>query len=195
MATLITPTTELEAVNECLANIGQSPVSSISGDIGVDAALALQLIRSINRELQVRGWYWNTDYDYPLTPNGDKEILLPANTLSVDPAGDDRNKDYVQRGRKLYDRKNRTYLFDAAVDVEIIFGLEFDELPEAARRYIALRAARIFQNRVEGSNDPEDRESEDRAYADLMAEDMRVQDNNMLTDNWETFDLLRRFVY
>jgi len=195
MATLLTPTTELEAVNECLANIGQSPVSSISGDIGVDAALALQLVRSVSRELQVRGWYWNTDYDYPLTPNGDKEILLPANTFSVDPTGDDRDKDYVQRGRKLYDRKNRTYLFDDPVDVEIVIGLEFDELPEAARRYIALRAARIFQNRVEGANDPEDRQSEDLAYADLVNEDMRVQDNNMLTDNYETFEMLRRFVY
>jgi len=195
MATLVIPTTELEAVNECLANIGQSPVSSISGDIGVDASLALQLVRSINRELQVQGWYWNIDYDYPLTPNGDKEILLPANTLSVDPSGDDRDKDYVQRGRKLYDRKNRTYLFDEAVDVTITFGLPFDELPEAARRYIAMRAARIFQNRTEGANDQEDLENEQRAYATLMSDDMRVQDNNVLKDNYETFDMLRRFVY
>lgn len=195
MATLITPTTELEAVNECLSNIGQTPVSTISGVIGVDASLALQLVRSINRELQQRGWYWNTEIDYPITPDSNGNLFLPSNCLSVDPAGIDQDKDFVARGRRLYDRKERTYSFTNAVKVEMVVGLPFDELPEAARRYIALRAARIFQNRTEGSNDPEDGAAEERAYAELVAEDMRVQDNNMLTDNYATADMLRRFIY
>ena len=195
MATLITPTTELEAVNECLSNIGQTPVSTISGVIGVDASLALQLVRSINRELQQRGWYWNTEIDYPITPDSNGNLFLPSNCLSVDPAGIDQDKDFVARGRRLYDRRERTYVFTKSVKVEMVVGLPFEELPEAARRYIALRAARIFQNRTEGSNDPEDTAAEDRAYAELVAEDMRVQDNNMLTDNYATAEMLRRFIY
>lgn len=195
MAALITPTTELEAVNECLSNIGQTPVSTISGVIGVDASLALQLVRSIARELQARGWYWNIEIDYPITPDSNGNLFLPSNCLAVDPAGIDEDKDYVARGRRLYDRKNRTYVFTKPVTVEMIVGLPFEELPEQGRRYIALRAARMFQNRTEGSNDPEDTEAEERAYAELVAEDMRVQDNNMLTDNYATADMLRRFVY
>ena len=47
MAYLITPTTELEAVNECLENIGQAPVNSISGDISVDAQIALNFVLKV----------------------------------------------------------------------------------------------------------------------------------------------------
>ena len=195
MATLITPTTELEAVNECLANIGQTPVSTVSGVIGVDAATALSLVRSITRELQARGWYWNIEVDYPINPDSNGNLFLPSNVLSVDTTGYYQDKDVVARGRRLYDRKNRTYVFTEGVKVEMIVGLPFEELPETARRYISLRAARIFQNRTEGSNDPEDTQAEDRAYADLVADDMRVQDNNMLTDNFATADMLRRRVY
>lgn len=98
MPFLITPTTELEAVNECLENIGQAPVSTISGDLGVDAQTALNQIRKINRELQSKGWYWNTEKDFELSPNVDNDILLPANTLSVDTTGEDADLDLVQRG-------------------------------------------------------------------------------------------------
>jgi len=196
MAILVTPTTELEAVNECLANIGQSPVASVSGDLGVDAELAKSLVEATSRELQARGFYWNTEKDYTLTPNSDDEIVLPSNTLSVELMADEKwDKDYIQRGTRLYDRKNHTYTITESVDVVIVLGLNFTDLPETARRYIALRAARIFQNRVEGANDEQDLESEQRAYADLITEDMRIQDNNMIKDNYETYDMLRRFVY
>ena len=195
MATLITPTTELEAVNECLANIGQSPVSSISGDIGVDAELALKLVRSINRELQVKGWHWNTEYDYPLTPNGDGDIILPTNTLWIDTGGKDAPKDYIQRGSRLYNKEDRTYTFTGEVRVTITLGFPFDELPESARRYIAMRAARIFQERTEGTSGDEDMMMEQRAYADLMADNLRMADHNLFEDNISTFEILRRRVY
>jgi len=195
MAILLTPTTELEAVNECLANIGQTPVATVSGVIGVDAQQALQLVRSITREIQSEGWYWNTEVKYPLNRDAAGNIFIPSYCLSVDPDGDYRDRDYVARGNRLYDRTNHTYVFTENITVTMTLGLPFDELPESARRYIALRAARIFQNRTEGSNDPEDQQEEDRAYAMLRADDLRVADNNMLADNWETIDLLRRYVY
>ena len=105
MPFLITPTTELEAVNECLENIGQSPASTISGQLGVDTQVALQFVRNVNRELQSAGWYWNTEKDYPLEPQaGAGDILLPQNTLAVDATGRSKGRDVAQRGRRLYDR-------------------------------------------------------------------------------------------
>lgn len=193
MVNIVTPTTELEAVNECLAAINQSPVNSISGDIGVDAELALQLVRAISRELQVRGFYWNTEKDMKLTPNADGDILLPANLFYIDPTGVDADRDYVARGRRLYDRTNHRYTFTEPVYVDMVIGLGFDELPEAARRYVALRAARKFQERVDGISDQADQQDEFTAYADLLAEDLRVSDHNMLTDNPTNREMLRRF--
>lgn len=192
MAYLITPTTELEAVNECLENIGQAPVSTISGDLGVDAQIALNFVRKVNRELQSKGWHWNTEKNYPLTPNGDRDILLPSSTLAVDTDGDDRDRDLVQRGVRLWDRDEHTFRFDKPVRVRITFALPFEEIPETARRYIAMRSARIFQNRVEGQDDQSDLRDEMSAMADLMADELRSQDNNALHDNWTTAGTIRR---
>lgn len=193
MGTLVTPTTELEAVNECLANIGQSPVSTISGDIGVDAEQALALVRSVTRELLSKGWYWNTDKEYKLSPNVDGDIILSDNVLWIDTSGRDADKQYVLRGRMLYDRVNHTYNFTDDVYVDRVMGLSFDEIPESGRRYIALRSARIFQERIEGTSDQSDISLETEAMNELISDHLRVEDNNILTDNYQTWNMLRRF--
>lgn len=194
MPALITPTTELEAVNECLANIGQAPVSTISGDLGVDTQIALNFVRSVNRELQSQGWFWNTEIDFPLTPNGNGDIVLPANTLSVDSTGDDAWRNVVQRGNILYDRTNRTYTFATPINVELVIGLSFEELPETARRYIALRAARIFQDRVDDSVGQTDVTDETMALNILKAEQLRNEDINVFSGSWSVINALRRTV-
>lgn len=188
----VTPTTELEAVNECLENIGNAPVSTISGDLGVDTQIALNFVRKVSRELQSQGWYWNTDYDYPLTPNGDGDIILPSNLLAIDSYGTDADRDVVWRGTRLYDRENRTYTFDSEIKVTMTRGFDFDELPETARRYIALRAARLFQDRIEGNEDPSDSTDEQMALAVLQADQLRVEDNNVLSGSYGMFRTLQR---
>jgi len=197
MATLLTPTTELEAVNVCLANIGESPVSAITGDITVDAALARDLVRQVTREIQAHGFYWNTEIDYELIPNTAKNLVLPANILSVDTTSEDKNQDLVARGRLMYDRVKHTYTFDAKVKVDMIVALSFDELPEIARRYITVRSARIFQERIMGSGAVSSFNSsdEDMARAALMAEAMDVEDNNMLSGSIAVSGILSRTAY
>ena len=197
MATLLTPTTELEAVNVCLANIGESPVSAITGNITVDAALARDLLRQVTREVQTHGFYWNTELGYKLIPNTAKNLALPANVLSVDTTGSDKGTDLVARGRILYDRKNHTYTFTDPVTVDIVVALGFEELPEIARRYIAVRAARIYQERVMGSGSISSFNSADEAMARaaLLAENMEIEDNNMLTGNASVGGILSRTAY
>jgi hypothetical protein len=192
---LITPTTELEAVNECLENIGQAPVSTISGDLGVDTQIALNFVRKTNRQLQSQGWYWNTEEEYLLSPNGDGDILLPANTLSVRPAGRDVTRKLVQRGPRLYDRDNQRFTFTDDVYVDLTLGLAFEDLPETARRFIALRAARQFQDRVEGQATEGDTEDERLALSDLHADQLRVDRPNALTNNYSTASTLRRTAF
>jgi len=192
MSFLITPTSELEAVNECLENIGQSPVSTIAGDLGVDTQIALNFVRKVNRELQSLGWYWNTEKNFPLTPNGVGNILLPSNTLSVDTTAEDADVDAIQRGQTLYDRDNHTYVFTKSIKVELTLGLTFEELPETARRYIALRAARIFEDRIDGTTSQSDGSDEANAMANLLADQMRVEDLNALSSNYTTFNILNR---
>ena len=197
MATLLTPTTELEAVNVCLANIGESPVSAITGSVTVDAALARDLVRQVTREVQAHGFYWNTEIAYELIPNTAGNLVLPANILSIDTVAEDKGKDLVARGRLLCDRVKHTYTFDSKVKVNIVVALSFEELPEICRRYIAIRSARIYQERVMGSGTVSSFNiaDEDMARAALLAENMEVEDNNMLTGNTAVSGILYRTAY
>jgi hypothetical protein len=147
---MLTPTTELEAINSMLSAIGESPVSTVEDTGVVDAVMAKQTLDSVSRQVQSRGWHFNTEPGVELIPTFPaKELLVPSTTLKVDP--EDTTHNLVQRGRKLYDLKNRTYKFDNPVTVTMIVLLPFDELIEQARAYIATRASRLFQENVVGS--------------------------------------------
>jgi hypothetical protein len=197
MATLLTPTTELEAVNVCLANIGESPVSAITGNVTVDAALARDLVRQVTREVQAHGFYWNTEIEYSLIPNTAGNLVLPANILSIDTVGKDKTRDLVARGRLMYDRVKHTYTFTEKVIVNIVVALGFEELPEICRRYIAVRSARIYQERVMGSGSVSafNTADEDMSRAALLAENMEIEDNNRLTGDWAVAGILSRTAY
>ncbi|MGO7451845.1 MULTISPECIES: hypothetical protein [Rhizobium] len=183
---ILTPTTELEAINLMLSVIGESPVNTVEDTGLVDAVVARQILIQSSRDVQLVGWHWNTEIDYPIAasfPEG--ELTLPPNTLKVDTAGADAGLDLVQRGNRLYDRKNHTFNVGRTVYVEIVLLLPFDQLPEAARSYIVMRAARQFQERMVGSETIWQFNSRDelRAWANLMSSEAETQDLNVFNDN------------
>ncbi len=63
--------------------------------------------------------------------------------------------DAVQRGLKLYDRKNHRDTWTKDLKAIITFELEFEELPEQFRHYISVKSARIFAARFLGSREIE----------------------------------------
>lgn len=189
---LLTPTTKLEAVNVCLTNIGEAPVASIDDGLQVDAQVASSIIDEISREVQTHGWHWNTEV-HTLSPNSSNEIPLPVNTLRVDTVEGDVSKDVIQRGMKLYDRKDNTYTFTDALKLHLTVVLKFDELPEAARRYITVRSTRLFQERTLGSEriSAFNRADEQQGWALLQHEEAETADHNLL-DSYSTYSTLSR---
>lgn len=144
---IITPSTELDAVNDMLLTIGESPVNKIGSGLE-ESAIAHRILHRVSRQVQSRGWFFNTEGRLiKRTPEG--EAILPRNVLKVDVMGDKGR--FIQRGLKLYDRMLGTYRIDEDMPAQIVVGLDFDELPEVARTYIYIRAARIFQAQTVGS--------------------------------------------
>ena len=143
-----TVTTKLEAINVMLTAIGESPVNTITSSTTTDVSIAIQILDNVSREVQSAGWHFNTDTNYLLAKNSSDQIVLPTNCLRVDNSNKDADLDLVERGRKLWDRENHTYTITKDIRVNITWFLEFTELPETARRYITIRAARIFQDRM-----------------------------------------------
>lgn len=152
------PTTQLEAVNSILATIGEAPVGSLSGPQTSDAPLALGCLNEITKLVQTDGLPWNTEFDYPLTRDANGRIYLPSNTAGVEISR--RQYTTVQPVMRydslgkpyLYDRLNQTDLFTIdLVATKLIRWMDWAELAEPARRYILMRAARLFQARSIGS--------------------------------------------
>jgi len=99
METPIAPTTELEAVNEMLGAIGNTPATSLEAP-SVDVQQAQDLLRQISIQVQSASWNFNSEYDYPFLPNEDGEIVVPDNiqTVIVDPQKNNGCLDIVVRG-------------------------------------------------------------------------------------------------
>lgn len=193
MATLA-PTTKLQAVNVLLSTINEAPINSLLNLSNVHAAVAVEMLDEVSRAIQSRGWHWNRDDDYTLALDANSKIPVPINTLSVDSYGNDAYRDVALRGQYLYDRKNHTYIFDSSIKVTITFLFDWDELPEPARRYITMRAARMFQNRVLGSEALNQFNSRDEltALAYLEDEEARVSGRNLLYSRNDDISVMLR---
>ena len=151
-------TTKLEAVNTMISVIGESPVNTITGvSLPITAIQAISTLDETSRAVQSEGWHCNTEHEYELTPDSNtSKITLPNNTLKfdLDPLLY-TDTDPVQRGLKLYDRKNHTEVWTKNVKGTITFELEFEDLPEQIRHYVTVKAARIFANRFIGNREIE----------------------------------------
>jgi hypothetical protein len=113
MPTTTLSTTLLESVNIVLANLGESPVNSLSGGaLPQQVSLALNTIEEVSTDIQSKGWWFNqkTGSNYDTTAN---VVIYPSNTTND-------------------------------------WG---SNIPEEARRYITIRASRIAQTRLIGSEE------------------------------------------
>ncbi|WP_408953178.1 hypothetical protein [Lysobacter sp. Hz 25] len=192
MALPIVLTTELDAVNEMLGAIGEMPVSSLDTVGNTDAAIAIKTLHGISREVQSKGWWFNQDDSYTFTLNAENKVPLVAQIIRVTPLGRGTVR-ITHRNNFLYDLSNRTDVFDPESPpvAKVTWFYEYELLPETARRYIAIRAARIFQKNVLGSEaqDHFTEEHESTTYALLASEqdDFEfAQCHNFINDDPDT---------
>ena len=176
-------TTELESINIMLAAIGEAPVNSLTGTLPVDVKLAQSTLTEVNKEVQSEGWSFNTEIDVTLTRDGSNHVSLGTDVIRVDPNTHDHTDiDAIQRGLKLYDRLNYKYEFTKDLICTVVYFRTFEEIPEPARRYITIKAARIFVDRLVSDDGLRTYTQQDeiRARAILMETDLSNADHNLL---------------
>jgi hypothetical protein len=191
---LTTPLTELDAVNIILQNDGEAPIATLD-EVGFsDAAGAMAVLTEISRTVQDGGWAFNTDFDRTLSPDIDGEIALPTDTLWVKPTAGYGTSSVVERGRRLYDLDNNTYVFAAGVHLDICQMLDFTDLPSAARYYVTLRAARVYQARSTGAGSMNSFTQTDEAMAQaaLKKADLRARPRGFFRTAAQQRVLIRR---
>ena len=146
-------TTKLEAINTMMSAIGEAPVNTLDASSQTqDVIMAKSILDEVSREVQSAGWHFNREYEVSLSPNTSNEILLSENVARVDvePANANTTQ-YIQRGQKIYNKTDKTFTISDALKCTVIYLLEWTDLPQSARQYIMIRAARKFQDRVVGS--------------------------------------------
>tara|TARA_B110000196_G_C21036039_1_gene609987 strand:- start:502 stop:1089 length:588 start_codon:yes stop_codon:yes gene_type:complete len=164
--TITTRTTELEAVNTILSTIGEAPLSSLTGSLPVDGTTAKNILNEISREVQSAGWHYNTQYKVDLTRDADNKVPIGTDVVRVElnDKYDKSSYDVVQRGSYLYNLAKNTNIFTQDfTENTLVYLLEFEILPEQARRYITIRSARVFHDRTLGANTIHKFSSEDEA--------------------------------
>jgi hypothetical protein len=184
--------TELEAVNILLSVIGEAPIESLATALTnevSDSALARRTLAEVDRDVQAEGWSWNTDQCVEFVLTNDRGFVAPANTLRVRfPRGRIPSGELVMRGRRVWDRVRQTYTFpdtESLMAEEVVFQLQWDDLPHAAQQYVVIRSARIYASRFINSSVIFSYTVQDEQYARamLMRDEETREQNNMLWGN------------
>ena len=151
--------TELEAINQMLAAVGQAPVTSVDLDqtdlpTNPDVAMARETLQQVSREVQAEGWTFNREFNYPIKPNAEGEIVIPDNMLQIDLSMDvisNRGCDPIRREGKLYDKTRHTFQWgQRTVYCDILWLFEWEDLPRPVQDYVINKASAIFSQRVIG---------------------------------------------
>lgn len=177
--------TKLDAVNIILNAIGETPVSSLTSGLP-DAEAAEAKLDSTIKEVLAKGWHQNLEREIVMSRNKDGEIVVPRQYLRVDTAASDASINVVirkQNGkRKLYDIRESSYKFGKDLTVDVIIEIEFDSLMFELQNYIAMRAARKFQESAMGSAtlDSFTVRQETEAFTALLDAEAESEDNNIL---------------
>lgn len=182
-----------------LSTIGEAPVNSLSSGL-VDAETAETILNEVSRDVQSLGWNFNTEPNYTVAADSDGNVVLPSEVVRADLANSvtkyrSSKNEYVQRGNKMYDKVNHTYNIGEALKLDVVVLLAFEQLPEVARRYITLKASRLFQERVVGSDtlSAMNRADEEQALYALREMEGDNADYNIFDDGG-TYSVLDRSI-
>lgn len=170
-------TTKLDAVNQMLSSIGEAPAVSLDTD-NPEVTIAESTLDEISRAVQAEGWNFNTELEYPFTPDGNGEILIASNILSISDNKIKSTAKYLTtvRNGKLYDKISHSFVFTGTIYCDVVWALPFTDLPQPFKDYITTRAARVYASRVVGSEE----------QAKLIAQDEPILRANCISYDTET---------
>ena len=192
-------TTKLQAVNTMLSVIGESSTNTLTGVVPFEVSLAESILDETIRETLQDSFVFNTELEVTIIPDAAGRLVAQSHWIRVQNSL--TSEEYVLRETTpgagtymLYSMTEKTSSFESSVEVEIIYLLEFAEIPEAAKRYVTIRAARIYADRLVGSKDIRafTQVDELEAKAKLMNYEAGVDNINMLKDSESVSHIIRR---
>ena len=200
---MVAKLTRLDAVNIILSNVGQAPVTEVDNDNPM-VAMASNILDEVSEAIQSEGWAFNRELAYPFPVNTDNEIRVPENVIRLD-ANWTIDAQPVIRNGKLYDKLKHTYdwsKYTSPIKLDVTWLFDFDEMPQPAKQYCAIRAANLFAGRAVGSAEQVrfGQEEEKIARSTLLEYECQQGDWSMLGNRlnqklpgYRPFDVIARY--
>ena len=145
MTTQIATDTELSAVNSILGSIGQSPITSLTGNAlqNPEIGFIKNLLDETNKNVQGEGWHFNKEDHVLRSPDVNGHFSIPTDYLRYDvhEGLSDKNRDVVRKNGKLYDNVQHTDVFTGDLYFDITYLRAFTDVPPTIQRYIIARAS------------------------------------------------------
>jgi hypothetical protein len=184
--------TTLTAVNDILRRVGKPPVSALDTNGSSTHAHIERFLSDASRDVQKRGWQWNTKYNVEAAPStnlGQINVsdLETTDVFNIDTYGADTNKNVTRQGQFLFDLDNNTNVFTSAVKVQYSYEVTFPNVPDAFQDWIIAKAAVEFsysfdpdQARVQRLQNEVQNAEVHAKRAEMRAADVQVLDTPAL---------------
>jgi hypothetical protein len=200
--TSLTRTTKLLAINTMLTTIGESQTNTLTGTLPWEVDLAVSILDETVRELCLSKYVFNFEKEISIIPDGSNRLLAASNYIQMEPADTGDTNEYVLRPITsgsttfmVYDITNKTSSFTSTKSFNVTYLLDYEELPEAAKRFVTIRAARVYADRLMASAEVRAFTQVDEIEAKAKLEEYAygVDRNNMLIDSPDTYNFLNRW--
>ncbi len=150
----MTPTESLKirvaAINIMLQHINELPIETLEDLNAVhEARIAESILEEVTTDVLSEGWDINTDKSWTFMPDDTEQINIPVNVLDI--TADNGN--VIMRDWALYNKTLNTFKFTEAQTATVVWNMNFNNLTHPLRKYINIRAARIFQVRMIGDRE------------------------------------------
>ena len=137
-----------EGVNVLLGSIGEIPITDDTqaqeAEATSDIGLARDTLLRMSKIIQQEGYWFNEEKAYPMIPNTDGYIAISNSILSI------YHATIIVKDHKLYDTEDRTYQFEEAQELDVVFEVPFDDLPYVVADVITREATLAYYNNVLG---------------------------------------------
>jgi hypothetical protein len=192
---MVVSTNKLQAVNTMLAGIGEAPIAALPAT-RADGQMAESVLDETTREVLSMGWHFNTEVK-TLTRDVNGKVAVPTDYAKIDLYDESLSRiDYeiVVRfdstgagAMRLYNKAHNKNTFVLGIDpkCEIVYYQDFEQIPETARRYIMIKAARVFQDRIAGAPTVHQFQMQDEIMALAALRDQEATDSDYtIFDGW-----------
>ena len=177
---IITPLTELDAVNEILTSIGSDGVVTLEEiEQNIDASVADKMLKAVSQEIQQEGWDFNTIPTLTLIPDVNTGRIKWDTSLLRVPST------YRNRGGFFFNVSDYTDKFTGTLVLNnVVQELPFEELPAVFRKYVTVKASLSFATRFLGDAELEQSINVElaKAYADVMTYELDTQKPNVFNN-------------